>query len=306
MRLVICAAPVAKAGAGHLGRAIAVAEEAATRGWPVRLVRDPGAPTWLTSLAEASGARLIDPGPPAELLRADGDEVLLVDGYAFDRRLRTEVHARGGRLVNIEDGAYGRRPADLVIDPGLGAEQSRRPDDGSALVLRGADFALIRRAVREVVRAPAAPGSGAASRILVVMGGTDAAQLTAEVAGIVAGLGPATHPETARGTELPDQLGSVDAVVSAAGVTALEAVVIGTPLALIQVADNQARNYAELIRTGHAIGLGGPDRIRQRPADVAEDLRRLLRGDVAFEATPLVDGRGAGRLCDAIGALARA
>lgn len=305
MRLVICAASTAAAGAGHLARCLAVAEEARSRGWAVSMPRDPTAPLWLASLMEASGAQLIAPGPPLESMVRGTGAVLLLDGYDFDSDLRARVHAVGGLLVNIEDGEYGRRPADLVLDPGICAESRDRPDDGSGTVLRGAGFALIRRAIREPVRAPAVMGS-AVSRVLVVMGGTDAAMLTDLVIDIIEGLGPGMRPEMARGNELGQQLAHADLVVSAAGVTALEACVVGTPMALIQVADNQALNYVELIRSGNAFGLGDAERVRTHPTEVAVELRRFLDGDIHLDRKPLVDGKGASRLCDAISAMFQA
>lgn len=306
MRLVMCAAPVGSAGAGHLGRVLAVAEEAVARGWSVVVAADPTAPPWLTSLSHDSGADLVAPGPPLGLLRGEGAEVLLVDGYDFDADLRAGVHARGGLLVSVEDGTYGRRPADLVVDPGIGAEASARPDDGSAVVLRGSDLVLIRRAVRTAIRNTGARrrrGPETGTRVLVVMGGTDPAKLADLVSGIVAGLGPGIHTERADGAHLPDQLATVDVVVSAAGVTALEACCIGTPLAVVQVAGNQQRNYAELIRSGNAVGLGTSERVRRYPAEVAAELSGLINGDTRLDPRPLVDGRGAQRLCDAIGEL---
>ena len=50
-------------------------------------------------------------------------------------------------LSNLEDGTFGRRPADLVVDPNVGAEETRR--DGGPVLLRGTRWAGVRRSVTE-------------------------------------------------------------------------------------------------------------------------------------------------------------
>ncbi|MCA1655425.1 MAG: bifunctional UDP-2,4-diacetamido-2,4,6-trideoxy-beta-L-altropyranose hydrolase/GNAT family N-acetyltransferase, partial [Pseudonocardiaceae bacterium] len=100
-------------------------------------------------------------------------------------------------------------------------------------------------------------------------------------------------------TGLPALFAAADLVVSAAGVTLLELCCIGVPVALTQVADNQAAGYAAAVAQGLAAGLGTD------PREHTEVLRALLvdparRQAMADTAKATVDGRGADRVLDAM------
>jgi GNAT superfamily N-acetyltransferase len=109
----------------------------------------------------------------------------------------------------MEDGGFGRRPADVVVDPTLGAELSPRPEDGSTWLLRGSRYAPMRQRVIDARRArevgtageiAAAVEIGPAGEIgmaaadstrtvLVVMGGTDPVGLAPAAVGLLARAG---------------------------------------------------------------------------------------------------------------------
>ncbi len=104
-------------GVGHLVRSLALAEEAVARGHQV------------TSRVTTTGAFVegLLAALPVAVHRTPGDlsswareleaDVVHVDSYA-------PIEPHPGRLLlsNIEDGSFGRRPADLAVDPNLGAE----------------------------------------------------------------------------------------------------------------------------------------------------------------------------------------
>jgi RimJ/RimL family protein N-acetyltransferase len=99
--------------------------------------------------------------------------------------------------------------------------------------------------------------------------------------------------------DLPSLLASADLVVSAAGVTLLELCCIGTPAALVQIADNQAAGYTAAVTQGVAAGLGTD------PRDHVPTLRTLLehpeaRKALSTKAMTTVDGQGADRILAAI------
>src|SRR5699024_8221704 len=77
---------------------------------------------------------------------------------------------------SMEDGTFGRRPADVVVDSTIRAERVGRPEDGSGTVLRGIAFAPMRAEVRTAREQRAARESDLdrGARVLIVMGGTDA------------------------------------------------------------------------------------------------------------------------------------
>ncbi|MDN5920593.1 MAG: bifunctional UDP-2,4-diacetamido-2,4,6-trideoxy-beta-L-altropyranose hydrolase/GNAT family N-acetyltransferase, partial [Pseudonocardia sp.] len=262
----------------------------------------------------------------------------------------------GIALSTVEDFAAGRRPGDVVVDPNLGADAHPRPDDGSPVLLRGPYYAPLRVAARRAreardasrhagaVTAPVAastpsgsagaerapmPGPadrGDGPRVLVVMGGTDAAGLLpavvralhatgapADVDVVVpsgrdldlpAADGPAGFRAIAPLSDLPAAMARADLVISAAGTTVWELCCVGVPMALVRAADNQIEGYRAVVEAGAGLGLGGPDEV----ADTAAAAARLVplltdpgtRAAFAALARTVVDGRGAGRIVEAV------
>ena len=102
-------------------------------------------------------------------------------------------------------------------------------------------------------------------------------------------------------TRLPERLAAADLVVSAAGVTLLEACCIGVPIALVLLVDNQEAGYRAAVEQGFAVGLGRADTLH----GATEALVRLLgdpaeRRRLASVAADVVDGRGAKRVLEAV------
>lgn len=276
-------------GVGHLSRCVALATAARSRGWDVALCGSFTAGRWLLGALPVVSA----PEPA---------DAVVVDHYGIDR------FDADGLVVSMEDGEFGRRRADIVVDANLYV--GPRPDDGSPVVLRGPAYAPLRA---EILDARFARTGGAVPpKVVVVMGGgaapsSVAAALTAlrdtgvpaEVVAISAAPVPGFEvtPPT---PDLPSLFAAADLVVSAAGVTLLELCCIGVPTALVQVADNQAVGYGAAVEQGVAAGLGTDPRahvalLRTLLADAS--VRKAL-GD---KARTTVDGRGADRILDAMG-----
>ncbi|MBP2364666.1 bifunctional UDP-2,4-diacetamido-2,4,6-trideoxy-beta-L-altropyranose hydrolase/GNAT family N-acetyltransferase [Pseudonocardia parietis] len=355
MRLLLRCDAGPSTGVGHAVRCAAVAEAARSAGhevfwsgrldgldwlWAGLVDRDPA--------AEAGPpGTLLPPAASAETLvalcREHRIDAVHVDHYLLGDDLRPALNAAGVVLSTVEDFATGRRPGNLVIDPNLGAADHPRPDDGSAVLLRGPGYAPLRTAARRARRlrsirdsggslppAPPdagrdAPGDSGPPRVLVVMGGTDAAGLLplvvaaldaagapAEVDVVVpagrdvplpAG-GPARFRAIAPLPDLPAAMVGADLVVSAAGTTVWELCCVGVPMALVRAADNQAEGYRTVVAAGAAAGLGGVDDLAP-PEPAAAVLRALLtdparRDALAARARTVVDGEGANRIVAAI------
>lgn len=283
----------ADAGAGHLVRCLAVAQGAVARGWPVTLT--PGADIgWLATEFAALGVRTRTELP------ADADAVL-VDTYQ-------DVTVRAPVLVSVEDGTFGRRRADIVVDQNL--DPGPRPDDGSPVLLRGPRYALLRRSVR-AARAARRPSDGPL-HVAVTLGGSALAAPVAEdlaarllatriplrctiftTATVPAGV--TVHPPT---PELPSHLATADLVISAAGVTLLESCCIGVPLALVCLADNQRHGYTAAVRDGLAAGIGTPGDLAGPTELTALLTDRARQAALAARAASVVDGDGVTRLLD--------
>ncbi|WP_139230074.1 bifunctional UDP-2,4-diacetamido-2,4,6-trideoxy-beta-L-altropyranose hydrolase/GNAT family N-acetyltransferase [Nocardioides terrae] len=312
-------------------RSLALAEEAAGRGWEVRLAGDldevarARVRTWLPDAAlEHVGVQDV-PAWLGTLHARTGVDVLHVDSY----RPEADVLPRGPRLVsNMQDGPFGARRADLAIDANLGGEQRLTAVDART-VLAGVTVVPIRqqvlrqRALRQEQGTPARTGP---PRVLVVLGGTDPFGATTTV---VAGLDavPAdleltvvTPPGQREAIEelaatsvhridpvaflddLPGAAARHDLVISAAGTSVWELACLGVPMALLCVADNQREGYDAVVEAGLAIGLGRPAHsdLHERLAALGETLRHPAGlAQMQDRGRGIVDGLGAWRIVSA-------
>jgi spore coat polysaccharide biosynthesis predicted glycosyltransferase SpsG/RimJ/RimL family protein N-acetyltransferase len=319
-------------GLGHLVRCLAVAEAAAAAGWEALLAAD--VPQGVARrLVDAAPVTLVGtPGTGADLVRlAVQESVALVhiDSYEPLEDLQTLLGARGIALSSLEDGTFGRRRADVGIDPGLGAERRARTPDGTPLLLRGARFTPVRPAVRRATCRTRPPQDGPRT-VLVVMGGTDATGALEPVARLVAaaaaaaggwrvvvidpradardlgrlmGDAPGTSLLSVRPPvdDLPGLATGCDLVVTAAGTSVWELACLRRPMALVRVAENQREGYDAVVGEGAGLGLGGLSDVRRGAEAVVDRLAALMADGAARRrfgdrAAALVDGFGAERV----------
>lgn len=329
MRVLLRCDASAGGGVGHLVRCLALADAARRRHWDVVLsgALDVGLARRLVERADlrvvpgaADGAGL---ARTASLVGAD---VVHVDDYGLGPALRD--HLRPARVVlsSMEDGRFGRRPADLVVDSTLGAEAAGRPDDGSGEVLLGVRYAPLRESVRTAREAFTARTSREEPAVLVVLGGTDASAAAPAVVALCASLDvplskvTVVSPSQGRGAvheasdglplevvgpqdDLPGLAATHDVVLSAAGTTVWELACVGVPTGLVAVVENQRTGYERAVAVGAAAGLGSLDDVRRRSPDAQAALRSLLtdvdlRRTLSTTGRALVDGDGARRVVE--------
>lgn len=333
MRLLLRCDAGPSTGVGHAVRCAAVAESALLSGHEVSWSGRLDGLDWLWSGLVREPGPVLPPadtaGGLAALAREHRIDAVHVDHYLLGDDLRPALHDAGVVLSTVEDFATGRRPGDVVVDPNMGADDHPRPDDGSPVLLRGPGYAPLRLAVRRArtrraLRTADAPGTGP-PRVLVVMGGTDAAGLLPRVVTALAAAdapaavdvvvpggrpldlpagGPATFRAVPPLSDLPAAMAEADLVVSAAGTTVWELCCVGVPMALVRAADNQTEGYRTVVDAGAAAGLGGTGDLTD-PAAATAVLRALLTGPdaraaLAGRAATVVDGEGAGRVVDAL------
>ena len=331
MRVLLLCDGGGSLGVGHVIRSLALAEAAVAAGHDVVVAGHfegsfvqgqlAAAPVEVVQLAAPADA---GPDPIPGLIQRMGPDVLHVDSYNLSHWLGSFV------LSSMEDGGFGRRPADVVVDPTLGAELLARPTDGSTWLLRGSRYAPMRQRVieaRRVVDIDAA-GGDSARRVLVVMGGTDPVGLAPAAVGLLASTGLALEVTViavgenaervraaARDSALSltviapvDDLALVmsaqDLVVSAAGTSVWELCCIGVPMALIWAVDNQRDGYDRVVSAGAALGLGGPElgQPERHGHERAADLLTTaltdagVRAGLARAGRSAVDGLGAWRV----------
>jgi spore coat polysaccharide biosynthesis predicted glycosyltransferase SpsG len=254
---------------------------------------------------EALASALAHSGMGVECRRADGPlegDVVVVDSY----RRRADDADVDARFVAAVDDLCRDLGVHLVVDPTPGADVAvhRR----ARRVLAGAPFALVTGG--KVGRAVTAPPQ----HVLVTTGAADERGTGHDVALDLATLGRGlairlvTGPwgciDVPTGVEgvqamdgLDEQLEWADIVVTAGGVTMLEAMRAGRAVVALVTADNQRRAVDGAAAAGAVI--------RSDVDTAAADVARLLDDSSAVHrlgaaATDLIDGRGAERVASAL------
>ena len=203
-------------------------------------------------------------------------------------------------------------------------------------MLRGASFVPLRHSVRRLADSRRSdsvqPGKPETVRMVVMLGGTDALNATAQIMRIVLGSGLSVEcsviVDRARWPSLPASTRDVeftlfepsgeaielfhlaDVAVSGAGSSLWELLCMGIPTALIQLVDNQGDNYEFVTARGLVVGLGAISdssfteqsrglRLRTLVTDVRSPVGALQQGKV------LIDGRGSERIVSAWEAILR-
>lgn len=244
--------------------------------------------------------------------------IVVVDSYAVradDRR-----RFRAGRVIALDDLARDLDVA-VVVDPAPGA--STAPHRRAGRVLAGAGYALVDPAVRALRDLHGDRPDREPKTVLVATGAADSTGVGVAMASALAGsdlgldvrlvVGPwgarpgaDTRAHGAveiveRVDGLAPELVAADIVVTAAGVTLLEAMCLGRPTVAVATAPNQRGNLDGVLAAGAALGAT-PDRVVEAVARLVAD--RLLRGVLTRAATGLIDGRGSDRVADVIAELA--
>jgi len=313
-------------GIGHVMRLLALAEAHVDRGGSVVFAVNADAaaaadalkrrclPVYLVHSASGSVG---DAGEMSALAETTGSDVVVVDGYHFPPEYFANLRERELRAVAVDDTGASRPEADLVLDP-----------DDPAFVLLRREFTSLPHRLD--------PTAGPVRRLLVTFGGSDPARGTAWVLRALPVGGPpvvtavvgqsyrddgeldaAARAAATRGyavellrgvTDMAALMATVDASVSAAGVTLWELAYMGVPTLAFTVADNQDANAATLanrqcIVNGGRLAHCSDEQISRLLARLVGDA--TLRTDIASRFGRLIDGRGAARSLARIDAIRR-
>jgi spore coat polysaccharide biosynthesis predicted glycosyltransferase SpsG len=298
-------------GGGHLSRSMAMAEALTGTGARVSIEILRGAPTRnqadrLHELGVAGGRR----GADAIVL------VDLPDPNEVGDRWPPE------RLAVFDDREWFRRSAAIVIQPSL-ARWSGSAEAGR--VLAGYPYAPIRTSLRRLAADP--PAAAMPAEVVVCFGGSDPEDVGARVVPAIAAggawstvaiVGPGYRGQL---VELGDPVSSTDLrvlrdppdldrrlaaaslVVSGAGTMKFELALLGRPMVLLAVVDDQLPVGPPFAATGAAEYLGDGRTID--PEAVVAAVTRLMadepaRASMASRGRALVDGRGAERIAAAV------
>lgn len=312
---------------GHLMRALCLAEEAHARGWAVSVVGHFGgrAVEHVDELFPGLTLTQLDLSEPLEdlrnLLSEQPVDVFHVDSYdiALDG-----FRPASALMSNMQDGMFGRRPADLHVDANLDAEYRYTPSTQSNLALLGASLVQVRKDMRAISHR-VQQDTASVQRVLVVLGGTDPFQVTPRVVQELLkrtnlALSVICRPEAQSDlirflgedagritllsftSDLPRLADAMDAVVTAAGTSVWDFAAAGIPMGIIAVAENQLAGYSSCEAHGIGFPLGTPpyDDISARVISFADFLADAVRlRESAERGRSVIDGLGAWRVVSA-------
>lgn len=243
-------------------------------------------------------------------LAPDGDgsvvaDLVVVDSYRS--RADDRDRFRAGVVVAVDD-LCRDLACDVVVDPSPGA--TAEPHRSARRVLVGPDYALIDP---ELARLAPRPVADRVETALVASGASDPRQTGRTMAVALARLLPAAEVRLAVGpwtegahadgivtvrteASLGPALADADLVLTAAGVTLIEALALGRPTVTVVLADNQLQAARGVEQAGAAL-RAGVDEAPAVAAALASDAARRRSLSAAARAT--VDGQGAARVARA-------
>jgi UDP-2,4-diacetamido-2,4,6-trideoxy-beta-L-altropyranose hydrolase len=273
-----------------------------------------------------------DPADGAELLRLSTPGTwVCCDGYHFDAMFTNPLRAAGRRVLQIDDIAHASSyGTDILLNQNTGADELDYHCEPETVRLLGTNFALIRpefRRSREVHRVI----NDRARRIVIAIGGADPYQLRERALRALAKVDEQLQirlvvPPTSTNARELDQLGRTlnlqltldpdpsdlpgllmwaDLAIAGGGSTCWELCCLGVPSVVITYADNQTGITSGLQKAGAAVHLGwafdvSDSLLEATLRDVIGD--SALRTQLSSRARSLVDGRGAERVVNAMGA----
>lgn len=322
-------------GTGHVMRCLALAEAWQAAGGEVLLLSS-ALPAPLKERAGSQGVDVVDlPAGfqededtrfTAQTAAQHGALWVVMDGYHFSHTACSMLQAAGLRVLWVDDfGVKDDFAPDLLLNQNLGASPGWYPHIGSQTeLLPGPCFALLRREFarwrgwKRVV-------PERACRLLVTLGGSDPANVTAKVieALLLMGSGAPTatvlagaanpradalarmlegtpHQLYRQATDMPALMAGADLAIAAGGTTVWELAFMGLPSLLLCLADNQRHNCRELAAGGVAVDMGWHEEVT--PQLLAHTLKQLMvdaprRTAMSAAGRALVDGCGAERVC---------
>jgi len=349
MQIVFRADAGVDIGIGHVMRCLTLADHLAKRGHRCRFVsRERPGHMGAQILARGHEVSLLPPtadgsgwlGTDQDLdvaatLAVLGDapvDWFVTDNYAIDSAWEQRARSRARHILAIDDLADRNHDCDLLIDQTLGRDAA----DYSGLVpahatcLVGAGVALLRPRFAQLRDSLPDRQIGVVRRLLVSLGGSDAANVTTdvleaidrcrwpegiEVQVVLGNANPwiaSVRQRAARSpwavevvVDTPDMaelMAASDLAIGAAGTTSWERCCLGLPTIVVIAADNQRKIAAALAGAGAAISLEISDRLVEDLAVTLASLAGDAMGVSAMSerASALVDGLGCERVAAAM------
>ncbi|PJJ59732.1 UDP-2,4-diacetamido-2,4,6-trideoxy-beta-L-altropyranose hydrolase [Hymenobacter chitinivorans] len=302
MRLIFRADGNSTIGLGHVVRSLALADmvRAVAPCWFA--IQNPSAA--IRELLHQAQVTLLElpTQPTAEeaaylAAQVQPDDVLVLDGYAFDTAYQATLRHRGCRLVVIDDLRAWPSEADLIINHSPGVTPAMYQARPHARFCLGPEYSLLRAPFLTSFRLPAPPAPIA--KVLLCFGGADPQQLTRRFlaallplesvreVGVITGSAfpytpqlqelAAQHPakrvafyQNAAAPEMVALLQGHDAVVCPASTILIESLFLGKAVVTGYYVENQRHLAAYVQEHEQAFSLGDLNTI------AADDLQATL------------------------------
>jgi UDP-2,4-diacetamido-2,4,6-trideoxy-beta-L-altropyranose hydrolase len=318
-------------GVGHVMRSLALGEALLDAAFDVVLA-SVDLPAGMREEARKCGITVVDlqcePFGSADALAtlALSGEVLVIDGYLFEREFFAELENRATNFVVIDDNVETKALSPSVV---INQNPHATPEmyahlSGNPMLLLGLQYALLRREVREVARLPVV---SVAKKVFVAMGGSDFLQLTGPIVDglkdldieICVAVGPTNNQrqqieETVSSiprarvilqADYITELASSSLAILAAGSSLWEAAALGVPSIGLIVADNQIGASVGAEHCGISLSLHVRNGLHNESiVSNVENLLTMTNGALAKMATATrseVDEFGSMRVLQAIG-----
>lgn len=231
-----------------------------------------------------------------------GAQLLVVDSYETRADSKDLFEAK---VIAATDDLNRDLAVDVVIDPAPGASTSDHPSAGKTLV--GLDYIMVDPGLDSLRPRPIQPH---VQDVLVSLGGTDANDLSSEIARdltrnlpgvrVLQVVGPWSEAKVPMGVTAVrgiDGIGSVladsDMVITAGGVTLIETLRLGRPAVAMAIQDNQ-RKYVEGFAALGSLLAAAPRDAPVTARELASDPAK--RRSLSEAAHRLIDGQGAHRV----------
>jgi len=282
----------------------------------------------------ASGDVARDAAALGGALRGDERAAAVVDGQAFDRDYIAVLGPAARRVLVVDDAAdRGAYDVGLVLNQNAHADRAAYPADAPARFLLGTSYALLRREFQP--DPPSRPIPARARDVLIAFGGADPSGMSRRalealaglpddlrrdievrlvvgaanpdadrLAGLARGLAPAFRASIERDvTDMPGLFAWSDLALTSGGSAVWEMARMGVPALVVETVPVETLLASGLARVGLGDVLGRADDLDD--ATICAAVARRI-DDEAWRRTTadlgrrMVDGRGAGRVVDAL------
>lgn len=330
-RLIVRADADGQIGAGHVMRCIALGQAWRRTGGEAIFVSRPLPPGIARRLNSYGFEHISLNGQPGSA--ADADELariarmhsapwIVIDGYAFRSDYHRRVLGQVNRTLLIrDDRAAVQTLATTIVNPQLFARGEFYETAVGAELLMGVTYAPLRQEFDQ--QSASQRLHGPCRRMLVVFGAADPNDMMSQALKALSSFEQPVHIDLVRGPcrqgtvnlacgSMPRQvnwhhdvdclnelMSQADLAITAGGSTCYELAVMGVPMIVVAIAENQEAVGESLVKRGAAVYLGRQSAVT--PSTMLQAIQQLAdsperRQSLARNAGNLIDGQGAQRI----------